>query len=433
MKKIFRTTVLLFIFIAYVVILTSCDSTPSLLKLKAPEDITIQERSGNYYIYIEQLEFVDNYRLNVYEESQTSVIKRYTITSQKALTGYQFVMQPGTYYLTVISTNSEGAYADSEESEFIEFVVEPSSENINVGANDVVWNIHYELDGGSFLSYYPDIYIEGKTTTLYSPTKSGFSFLGWYTDAAFSTRITAISSITKGDITLYARWEENLVSSGEYTGYYATASNLSGNDLKMALRTIISENVIATTYANLKTYLQYTDADPKDSSKVILFFSGNSVKGAWDGGSTWNREHVWPQSISWFQTSGAGSDIHHIRPVDPTVNSTYHNNRRYGEVNGKEGKLGGVVVCWYEGDWFEPMDSYKGDTARIIFYLLTRYKESDSYSVTRVAESMDMLLEWNALDPVDDFEIRRNERSYEKQNNRNPFIDHPEFANLIWK
>ena len=64
--------------------------------------------------------------------------------------------------------------------------------------------------------------------------------------------------------------------------------------------------------------------------------------------------------------------------------------------------------------------------------MLVRYSQADSYSITRVAQSMPMLLEWHELDPVDEFEIQRNERCYSVQKNRNPFIDHPEFADMIW-
>ena len=70
--------------------------------------------------------------------------------------------------------------------------------------------------------------------------------------------------------------------------------------------------------------------------------------------------------------------------------------------------------------------------ARIIFYLLVRYSESDSISITNVAKSMDMLLRWNELDPVDDKEIRRNEAVFKIQGNRNPFIDYSHLAKKIW-
>ena len=74
----------------------------------------------------------------------------------------------------------------------------------------------------------------------------------------------------------------------------------------------------------------------------------------------------------------------------------------------------------------------KGDTARILFYLFTRYSQADSYRFTAVAQSLEMLLEWNRLDPVDEWEMERNNETAKIQGNRNPFIDHPEFADIIW-
>ena len=76
---------------------------------------------------------------------------------------------------------------------------------------------------------------------------------------------------------------------------------------------------------------------------------------------------------------------------------------------------------------------YRGDTARIIFYLFTRYSQSDSYGFTAIAQSLDLLLEWNKIDPVTPHEEHRNEVVYAFQGNRNPFIDYPEFADMIWK
>lgn len=222
--------------------------------------------------------------------------------------------------------------------------------------------------------------------------------------------------------------------------YYSSANGKAGNELKLALRTIISQVTHRETYDDLKSDTILTDTDPNNSKNIILFYSQKSVKGTWDSAKTWNREHVWAQSLGWFKTSGAGSDIHHLRPEDPSLNST-RGNKKFGEIRNnstaKEIRLsaangGGLSGCYYSGDYFEPQDCVKGDVARIIFYLLVRYSEADSYSFTRIAQSKEMLLKWNAQDPVDELEIHRNEAAYKIQGNRNPFIDHPEAASLIW-
>ncbi len=210
-----------------------------------------------------------------------------------------------------------------------------------------------------------------------------------------------------------------------YTGYDL---NLSDNSLLIELRGLLQDtHKKITTYDELRQSLQLSDISLIDSSKILQFYSRKEVNKTWQSGETWNREHVWPQANGWFKTSGAGSDMHHIRPTMNKVNST-RGNKPFGEVsNGSQ-----IEGCTYSSSYFEPQDAAKGDTARIIFYLLTRYSEADSYSITKVAQSMSMLLEWNELDPVDEWEKNRNEETYKYQGNRNPFIDYPSLANSIW-
>ena len=224
------------------------------------------------------------------------------------------------------------------------------------------------------------------------------------------------------------------------TSYYSSISDTAtGTALQLSLRTLITNtHTTITSYDDCKNpdIVKKTDGNAS-GSKIVLFWSGIEVSTTWDSGKTWNREHVWPQSKGWFEESGAGSDLHHIRPTDPSVNSS-HNNNPYGIVSSSDycttsstnGKQKIDAKC--KNGYFEPGDDKKGDTARIIFYLLVRYSQSDSYPITNVAKSMDMLLEWNELDPVDASERRRNEAVAAIQGNRNPFIDNSYYADLIW-
>ncbi len=202
--------------------------------------------------------------------------------------------------------------------------------------------------------------------------------------------------------------------------YYANANGLSGVELKRSLRIIITNShKKETTYAELKTYLQKADEDPNNSSNMLLFYTGVSVKKT-SNMNTWNREHVWAQSLTggWFGTSGAGADMHHIRPCNPSVNSS-RGNKKFGTASG----------------YYDPSKQgadYRGDVARIIFYMFTRYSEADKHTFKSIAQSQELLLEWNKLDPVSETEIIRNNYTYTVQGNRNPFIDHPECADLIW-
>lgn len=205
----------------------------------------------------------------------------------------------------------------------------------------------------------------------------------------------------------------------ELPSYYDDIDlNLRGTSLLLDLRKLLTEtHTHQTTYDELKKYIARTDADPNVRGNIIMIYSRMSLKATWDGGNTWNREHVWPQSKGWFKTSGAGSDIHHLRPEDPGVN-TSRGNKPFGPITSS------YYYC--------PVDEAKGDVARIIFYLLVRYPESENYPITNVAQSMDLLLRWNELDPVDDWERTRNEEACKIQGNRNPFIDCADFAMLIW-
>ncbi len=198
--------------------------------------------------------------------------------------------------------------------------------------------------------------------------------------------------------------------------YYKNVLGLSGNALKLALRTLTtSTHKKASSYSDCKFELPFIDEDSSNTNNMILFYTGQSIKKSTDLTNDWNREHVWPQSLGWFKTSGAGSDLHHIRPCNISVNSS-RGNKKFGTASG----------------YYEPIDEYKGDVARIIFYLMVRYAEADNYNFNTVSQGIDLLLAWNELDPVSPLEMQRNNRVEDFQGNRNPFIDCADFADLIW-
>lgn len=203
-----------------------------------------------------------------------------------------------------------------------------------------------------------------------------------------------------------------------YTGdYYDSISlDLVGTALKEVLSDLVqSTHKKYTSYDDCKKYLPDIDEDPNNPNNMILFYTGTSIKKSQDLNNDWNREHVWAKSLGWFNESGAGSDLHHIRPCNISVNSS-RGNKKFG----------------VGGSYYTPTDEYKGDVARIIFYLMIAYDEANSYSFTSIAQSQAMLLEWNELDPVSELEILRNDKVEDIQGNRNPFIDYPYLADSIW-
>ena len=189
---------------------------------------------------------------------------------------------------------------------------------------------------------------------------------------------------------------------------------------------------------NLSTILQYADADPTNSENMIYLYTRDSVKknNSISGSGNWNREHVWPQSDSndHWGTGNAGADLLHIRPTYEKPNSV-RGNDRYGET-GKTNPLtyNGMPYGYSSGSYFEPLDSVKGDVARIVMYVWTAYYDyynDPNLKITKTFSNYDTLLEWHMLDKPDVHEGNRNNFSENsKQKNRNPFVDHPEYA---WK
>lgn len=401
----------------------STGGTTTKIQLDTPINIRVTEFKESIVVFCDLVEDTASYRITVYQNGKYKT--RVTQAASQMEFGIAIIgLEKGEYTLSIKAIASDDStLLDSLESESVSFTVTG-----NVITPSGKYTITFDSNGGTSVT--SETVESGSTVTKpEDPTRTGYRFVEWQLDGKTYEFTEAVNK----NITLKAVWEkENSDGVTNLSAYYKSAEGFTGTVLKTKLRTIISTGVTTISYDALKTKLPFTDADPTDSSKMLLFFSHEQVNAKWDNVATWNREHVWPKSQGWFENSGAGSDIHHIRPEDPTVNSI-HGNLPYGEVSGgKTLKYNNKVVAYYTSSYFEPLDEFKGDVARIIFYLLVRYSQSDSNNITKVAQSMSMLLEWHANDPVDDFEKLRNERSYQVQKNRNPFIDYPEFANMIW-
>ena len=264
------------------------------------------------------------------------------------------------------------------------------------------------------------------------------------TALAFS--IGAVSLFNKPQ-QLFAVAHEDNYDAYTYDGnYYSFIKSSVTEGLNGTLRTLLSASILPKewyTYSGsqagqLGSVLQSADQDPTNSSNMVLFYTRDSVtkRKSGDGTGNWNREHVWPQSLSnshWGKTE-AGCDILHIRPTWYDTNSA-RGNLRYGDLNhvGVQ-KYEGMTYGYISGSYFEPIDSVKGDVARILMYVWTAYYDyykDSGLVITKTIESYDTLLKWHTLDKPDALEGSRNDFSESsKQKNRNPFVDHPEYA---WK
>ena len=184
----------------------------------------------------------------------------------------------------------------------------------------------------------------------------------------------------------------------------------------------ISNHTTLLSYAQRHQFLYNADADLTNSDNVILMYSGESRY--WEeytsptnpySPQTFNTEHVYPQSL--LTSTLAVPDLHHLRSCDDAVNSQRLN---YPYRDGS-GNYQLVNQEWYPGD------EWRGDIARMIMYLNIRHGET----FDKVG-GLDLFIAWNIADPVSEFEIQRNEVIYAAQGNRNPFIDNPYLATLIW-
>ncbi|MGA5148503.1 endonuclease I family protein [Streptomyces griseoincarnatus] len=227
-----------------------------------------------------------------------------------------------------------------------------------------------------------------------------------------------------------------------YADYYEGAEGKTGEALKSALHSIISDQT-KLSYSAVWNALKETDEDPSNSGNVILLYSGASRSKSLNGGDVgdWNREHVWAKSHGDFGTStGPGTDIHHLRPSDVQVNSI-RGNKDFDNGGSAVTNGGGSLT---DSDSFEPRDAVKGDVARMILYMAVRYEGTDGWPDLEPNNSvsngsapyigkLSVLKEWHEQDPPDSFEQHRNDVIFESyQHNRNPFIDHPEWVEAIW-
>lgn len=257
--------------------------------------------------------------------------------------------------------------------------------------------------------------------------------------------------------------------------YYKEADGLSGYALKSKLHEIISKQIYSYKYTQIGGLYANTDLDKyyENDNTILDIYSEKpteadaynydltqNISSANAEGQGWNKEHGMPQS-NYYGIYPMYSDMHYLIPADARINQLRSNNP-YGRTNGAANncnspnttpctasngsKLGKSITLGYTGTVYEPIDEFKGDVARYLLYFVTRYEgRLNLFNHMVTASPLDgseekgfedwyinMLKEWNTLDPVSQRERDRNEVIFALQKIRNPFIDHPEWVNLIW-
>ncbi len=269
-----------------------------------------------------------------------------------------------------------------------------------------------------------------------------------------------------------------VVSAQIPSGYYDGTTGLSGYALKSKLHDIISSKNINWHYGDLTNYYNQTDLDvyydhTASNTTILLdiyseiptgpdayeYTTANITGSSGAEGLGWNREHMMPQS-TFYSNYPMYSDLFYVIPADARINQL-RSNYPYGMVGStifytftNSSRIGNCAISGvaYTGRVYEPINEFKGDVARSLLYFAVRYEgklgtfnfnnstnpASDTNPLDGTEErSFDpayvaMLLQWHQQDPVSQREIDRNNKVYNIQKNRNPFIDNPSWVNLIW-
>ncbi len=261
-------------------------------------------------------------------------------------------------------------------------------------------------------------------------------------------------------------------------GYYDTVDTNNAASLRISLHEIIDDHQrFPYTASSTDTWdiLETADENPDDSTKIITIYKNETYSKAGGGNNFYNREHTWPKSYGFpddGDTNYPYTDTHHLFLADSGYNSD-RSNKPYADCDmgciegptvANNGRGGGATDSnWTIGEFsagsWETWDSRKGDVARALMYMDVRY-EGGTHGITGASEPdliltndrvliensftrsnemvaymglLSTLIQWHKMDPVDDFERRHNDTVYSFQNNRNPFVDHPEYVECVFE
>ena len=258
--------------------------------------------------------------------------------------------------------------------------------------------------------------------------------------------------------------------------YYSGVNTSSASALRASLHAIIDDHQrfpYSSTATDTWDVLEFADEDPLNPGRILDVYRNASYQKYGAGNTEYNREHTWPKSYGFTADSSSNypyTDTHMLFLSDSGYNSSRGNKPYANCLSGcterttvaHNGEGGGSGVFpgnsnWYDTTYWQTWGDRKGDVARALLYMDVRY-EGGTHGVTGAAEPdliltddpgliqssssnlsvaymgrLADLLQWHAEDPVDAKEQLRNEAVYSYQGNRNPFIDHPEWAACIFQ
>ncbi len=266
-----------------------------------------------------------------------------------------------------------------------------------------------------------------------------------------------------------------VLHAGPPAGYYNSVNPDTPAQLRSTLHSVIQDHTrypYSSSGTDTWTILEIADQDPANSSRILDLYRNRSLAKFGGGTGPYNREHTWPNSYGFPDDGGTNypyTDCHHLFLCDVSYNSdrgnkpfgaaTAGSTERVTDVNNGQGGGSGVFPGnsnWYTASIWQTWNGRKGDVARAMFYMDIRY-EGGNHGITGAAEPnliltdnigqiattggnasvaymglLSVLLKWNAEDPPDAREMAHTDAVFSFQGNRNPFVDHPEWANALY-
>jgi|GEM_PF-4304578 len=323
-------------------------------------------------------------------------------------------------------------------------LTEPFALTLETRINNASWNTFKTVDlpSGVITSFNYDISVPGSyqfrwfvsTNATYTSTTGHFYIddveiraLGYPED---EFKVPGSSGDEPSEFIPPVNYPDGELLPKTYTGYYDNLTGTELNKLFANLREIV-QNINRVSYADAKTHLPNTDVSLTDTDKTWGIYDNKLHERYWiSGGTIWQREHVWPCSrmrignVSDYRPSESdrnhGSDLHNLRVISAGVNQS--RSDKFFSTTGTKNS-------------YNPSVNHKGDVARICFYMVTHYPQLslvDDPSGYFQMGSLKEMVKWHIEDPVDQFEIDRNNVIFSVQGNRNPYIDNPDFVSYIF-
>ena len=308
-------------------------------------------------------------------------------------------------------------------------------------------------NGGSVNSNVNGTYEEGTQVTIIATADEGYLFKQWSDGNTQNPRVITMTQ----NFTISAEFEI------ENTCLHPELEGKKGREILVALH----EQIVNHTVLDYDAVRgDRADVDFRDDGTLWDMYSdctfyknstkcGTNVSESTPDCNCYNREHVVPQS--WWGNDNSQPmryDLHNVISTDGKANYMRHADA-YGEVYGTPvwsnslGSKEGESNTYSGGNYknvFEPVDMYKGDIARIVFYMATCYMDKNfqqggqgyrmfkynNSTASLTTDAIELLLRWHRADSVSEKEIKRNDAVEKKQGNRNPFVDDPELVEYIW-